>query len=177
MTTPILGKIYRILSDSHPEVLPYYGSTTQTLKKIWGQHKCIKNNCASKQIMIYEDTRIELVEELLCESEEDLLVRKKWYIENNSCCNKNIPLLSEEERNAYNKTYNKAYIDSHKEKRNAYNKVYNELHKEEIKAYRQLHKEELNAKAREYYAKKKLINATTTPPNCSLAGHHGDSSS
>ena len=88
MTEETTGRIYLIRSDLHPELLPYYGSTIQTLKQRWGRHKSKSNNTASKELMGYSDVRIELVEELVCESIAILRKKEQWYIENNKCCNK-----------------------------------------------------------------------------------------
>jgi len=144
MASQLQGKVYRILSDLHPEVLPYYGSTINTLKERWGKHNRKGNNTSSKQIMVFDDARIELVEEVVCDSKEELLIREKWWIQNNPCCNKQTPIQSVEELRVYMKTYNKSY---------------QETHKEEIKASQkakwELHKEKYNATRRERYAKKK----------------------
>ena len=121
MAEAITGRIYRIISESHPEVLPYYGSTIQPLKKRWNGHKTSFNSTCSSQLMEFEDVRMELVEEFVCESITTLHQREQWYIDNHPCCN---------EKNAYvgmdSKEYNKAYRQNHKEQLKAYDKANSE---------------------------------------------------
>lgn len=168
MATTIRGRIYRILSDSHQEVPPYYGSTIRELKERWWEHKSLTNDTSSKQLMLFEDARIELVEEVICDSVEELHSREKWWICNNPCCNVKTPMRTEEElkssQNAYHeahkeeaKAYKKAYYEDHKDEIKASQKAYYEANKEEAKAYNASHKKERNAKQRERRAKKKLI--------------------
>ena len=132
MAILIDGKIYRIVSDSHPEVLPYYGSTVKTLKKRFTNHKSPFNTSSSKQIMIFDDARIELVEELICETKEELRLREDWFVRNNPCCNERNPKY---DKNVANKNaYLKTYYNLHKEEAKANQKVYRELHRDEINA-------------------------------------------
>ena len=118
----ITGRIYRIISDSHPEVLPYYGSTTRTLKLRWYSHRSKDNHTVSKQLMEFDDVRIELLEEFICESITALHQREQWYIDNHQCCNK------------YNTTHNaREYLNQwnkdNKERKKAYNKAYRDKKK------------------------------------------------
>jgi hypothetical protein len=124
MAEVFTGRIYRILSDSHPEVLPYYGSTKRKLYDRWNTHKSIHNRTVSKKLMIYDDVRIELVEEFVCDSKITLLQREKWYINNNPCCNDRFPIQTEEERKLYILEYNKANLQKRAEqKRNLRKKI------------------------------------------------------
>jgi len=130
MAEAITGRIYRILSESHPEVLPYYGSTIRTLKDRWSMHKSAGNKTCSKQLMGFDDVRMELLEEIVCDSIKTLHTREQWYIDNHPCCNNRNAVYDKKE---YMKTYNKA----HQEQRKEYMKTYNETHREQQKANRE----------------------------------------
>jgi len=75
-----LGKIYKIVSPSHPEVPPYFGSTCDALSRRMSGHRCDmkrrKNNTASKALMCFDDAIILLVEEFPCDNKEQLLARE-----------------------------------------------------------------------------------------------------
>lgn len=74
-----LGKIYKIVSPSHPEIPPYFGSTVQRLSVRMGEHrknfKQGKGN-SSKALMCFPDAIILLVEEFPCENKEQLHARE-----------------------------------------------------------------------------------------------------
>lgn len=78
------GKIYKIVSPSHPNLI-YYGSTVQALSVRFGGHKRRKqeslkyqnvNSYTSEQILQYEDATIYLVENFSCNSKEELRKRE-----------------------------------------------------------------------------------------------------
>jgi len=148
MAEAITGRIYRIISDSHPEVLPYIGSTIRTLKDRWYQHKSPTNQTVSKHLMEFEDVRMELLEEIVCESLRTLHQREQWYIDNNECCNKiNAFGCDWKEHKSYyeaNKEaqleYNKAYRKANKEVIKQQKKAYVETHKEAIKEYKKAYR-------------------------------------
>lgn len=160
MAAAITGRIYRIISDSHPEVLPYYGSTIRSLKDRWWKHKN-DNRCVSKQLMEFDDIRMELLEEFVCESIIALRQREQWYIDNHPCCNKSNAIGLDIENV---KNIKKKYREAHIEELNRKHREYKEVHKEEInrkgreymKQYCEANKEEINRKKRERRAKKKL---------------------
>ena len=110
MTEAITGRIYRIISDSHPEVLPYIGSTIRSLKQRWNQHTSNSEKIASKQLMEFEDVRMELMEEFVCDSITTLHQREQWYIDNHPCCNKiNAYGYDKENQKEYNKKKQRQY--------------------------------------------------------------------
>lgn len=127
------GKIYKIVSDSHPQDV-YYGSTCQSLSCRMSGHRSefkleINRTCCNT-IITYGDAKIFLVEKFPCDSKEELLQRERHYIENNKCINKRLPIISEEEKKKKNVTYNQAHKEeskqacikyelSHKEERSA----------------------------------------------------------
>jgi hypothetical protein len=74
-----LGKIYKIVSPSHPEVPPYFGSTCQSLSMRMAGHRAdFKRGKlgTSKKLMCFEDAIILLVEEYPCENREQLCTRE-----------------------------------------------------------------------------------------------------
>jgi hypothetical protein len=85
------GKIYKLISPSHPELI-YYGSTTKKyLSSRLAGHRCdYKNNIniTSKEIMQYDDVIIVLVETFSCNNKNELLKKEYEYILNNPCINK-----------------------------------------------------------------------------------------
>ena len=105
----------------------YYGSTIKTLKKRLFLHKYTHNNCETRH-MNKDNMTIELIEEV--EDEEQLKWRERYYIENNECVNKYIPIRTEEERIQYQKTYNDGRYMRNKEKYRQYNHDNKELIKQ-----------------------------------------------
>ncbi len=91
------AKIYKI--TCYENNLIYYGSTTRTLKQRLQNHKINykrflknkRNNVMSFDIVKYDSCKIELVENYPCQSKKELSLRERYYIENNECCNKQIP--------------------------------------------------------------------------------------
>lgn len=95
------AKIYKITSGD----LVYYGSTTETIERRFNKHKANKKlftdgrnrNCSVFQIINNLDCKIELIENFPCETKIELLERERFYILNNICINKNIPLSNSKE--------------------------------------------------------------------------------
>ena len=156
------GKIYKIVSPSHPELV-YYGSTCNELYKRFYCHKQLTfNSTQSKLIMCYDDAKIILVESYPCNNRNELEAKEFEYITNNECVNK-----CGKGRDIENqKEYRKEYYTIHKESHNNKMKQYYEEHKEEYskkwKQYYEEHKEELIENKKEYLKKhyeehKKLI--------------------
>ena len=91
------GKIYKITCSEND--LVYYGSTTKTLKIRLSKHKSAyklyleerHNYMTSFEIMKYASAKIELVEDYPCNTKKELLEKERFYIENNICCNSDIP--------------------------------------------------------------------------------------
>ena len=120
------GKIYKITCDESG--LTYYGSTTQPLCIRLYQHKK-GSKCMTKHMI---NPKIHLLENFPCNTKEELLKREQWYIKNNKCCNRIIPLrtrkqYSEDNKDKikeYNKEYREANKDKIAEKKKEYNKEY-----------------------------------------------------
>jgi hypothetical protein len=98
--TQFEGKIYKIVSDNHDGV--YIGSTTKTIQERFTQHKkgyneWTKNPEVKKFISCYSlmelgKCRIELVEEIKCDTLQDLQIREGYHIKNTkNIVNKYIP--------------------------------------------------------------------------------------
>lgn len=86
------GKIYKVVCDETGMI--YYGSTTQPLyKRAWSHRN--NNGCMTKDMT---NPKIYLVEDYPCERKEQLLMRERYYIDNNECCNKLNPIRTIEEK-------------------------------------------------------------------------------
>ena len=185
MTDYSKSKIYKLISYSHMEIHPYYGSTTQQLSQRKGQHKnaynrYVRNNgpyYSSFELMKFNDVRIVLVLEYPCETNQQLLMKENEFIEGNECVNKQRAIQTIEENKQHHKLSDKRYNDSHKVKRKQYrdthkdkskqyyeknkiklnqqHKQYKETNKVKIKQYNDSHRLEINRKQREYYQKQK----------------------
>jgi len=74
--------------------------------------------------MGFDDVRMELLEELVCDSIRTLHTREQWYIDNNECCNKQNAVGDKKE---YQKTYNEIRREQRKEYKKANRERINEL--------------------------------------------------
>ena len=137
------GKIYKIVCNLTNEI--YIGSTCMpTLAKRLADHRSKfkrwnegkGGNTKSFQIIERCDYSIVLIENVNCETKEELFKRERYHIESNTCINKVIPLRTRAE-----------YRDEHKEEI----KQYYLDHKEEIKQYYLDHKEQKKEYEKEYY--------------------------
>ena len=116
------GKIYKIISNNTDKV--YYGSTVSLLCRRKAQHNYdFKNNLnflSCREIINNEHWDLVLVEDYPCEKKEQLLMRERYYIENNDCINKTNPIVSKEERKIYENKYNKKNREKQKAKQHIY---------------------------------------------------------
>lgn len=120
------GKIYKIICDETN--LTYYGSTVQPLSKRLSQHRECKNEKKYKTNMM-KNMKIYLVEDYPCDRKEQLLMRERYYIENNECCNKVVPLRTKKE-----------YYEDHKEHIIENVKEWGEKNKEKVREYKRKYK-------------------------------------
>jgi hypothetical protein len=127
------SKIYKLISPHTNEV--YYGSTKVSLSNRKSQHKTSfkkyqltgKGYYTSFKLFELGDVEIILVEECKdIENREQLLRRERFFIENNDCINKNIPIQTIEEK---------------KEKEVITSAIYREKNKEVIKEKYEINKE------------------------------------
>lgn len=98
------SKIYKIVNNVSDKI--YIGSTTQSLSSRMSVHRYEynirrRNNCRSQKIFEedYDSTQIILLEDCNFETKEQLKARERYYIDNNNCVNKQIPLRTRQEYN------------------------------------------------------------------------------
>ena len=97
------SKIYK-LTTIHDPNLVYYGSTVNPLYKRKNKHKNKFKNadykCSSYKLfeLGLDDVEITLVENVNCNNKEELLQRERFYIENNNCVNRQLPIRTSEEK-------------------------------------------------------------------------------
>jgi hypothetical protein len=143
------GKIYKIISKSNTDLV-YYGATTRSLNIRMEGHKTNKHRCKSKIIIDIGDAEIELVELYPCNSKKELDERERFYILNNKCVNKQIPLRTRKEYYQDNIELLKEYYKEHyKENADKY-KEYREDNAEKMKEYSKEYKKENAEKLKEY---------------------------
>ena len=90
------AKIYKIINDSMPELV-YYGSTCNTFNRRLNNHKNNPNKCSSKVLFEYGKPQMILIEKYPCKDLLELKQRERFYIENNECINKVVPLQTKKE--------------------------------------------------------------------------------
>ncbi len=80
------GKIYKITGGG----LTYIGSTTETIEKRLNRHKAYlkeNRNCASRNVIVHDDCKIELLELFPCENKKQLIEREQYYLSQIENCN------------------------------------------------------------------------------------------
>ena len=115
------GKIYKIVNNVND--LVYYGSTTQPLYKRLNNHKRRRSCNVFKMNVEDNQLKIILVENYSCNNKEELESRERYFIENNNCINKNIPLRTDKEYREDNKEKIKEWRDNNKDYFKNYNKI------------------------------------------------------
>jgi len=133
------GKIYKITCETG---LIYIGSTTRLLKERLRQHKY--DMCRCKDFI---NPKIELIENVECETKTELLTRERYYIESIECVNLRIPLRTYEESLKHRR---EQYSKCDKEARAKKKKEYYELNKDKIKAKNKLWHEKNKEKTKQY---------------------------
>ena len=101
----VVGKIYKLTSKNTNKV--YYGSTTFVFclsmrllnQRLLNHEQCYHSYKLGKRgyqssfdIIECGDYKIELVEDVVGTDKKDLLTRERYYIENNDCVNRLVPL-------------------------------------------------------------------------------------
>ena len=131
------GKVYKLVCNTTGFV--YYGSTCEiTLARRLADHKTKynqKKQLTSSKIIENGNYGIFLVEMYPCNSRDELNMRERFYIENNECVNKMIPIRTKEEKTLrikeYNAKYHPLFYEKNKEKKSEYHRQHNK--KEEVK--------------------------------------------
>ena len=143
------GKIYKIISQNHPELV-YFGSTTQNLcLRMAGHRRDFKKNnknITSKQVLQFEDAQIILVINFPCNSKEELNSKEADYIKNNECVNKTIPTRTKKEY----------YLDNKEQFKQYYLENESKLREKRVK-YLENNKDEINLRRRNKYKENRLV--------------------
>jgi hypothetical protein len=135
------GLIYKITCNITNNI--YIGSTTQKLNVRISKHmykyKLYKNGLShfvsSYLIFDNNDYKYECIEEIEVDTKEEILLREKWYIQNNKCVNYNNPIESKQEYKKRHKIANKKYYETHKQEIKDKQREYNEEHKDNKREY------------------------------------------
>ena len=128
----------------------YIGSTKLKLNKRLNAHKSKNNKCVSKEIIERDNYKMNVLEELSCENQKQLLIKEREYVEKNSCINKQIPT------NLFNGESQKRYKENHKELVRERQKIYDsnrdkEKVKEQCKKYYEKNKEKCSDYKKKWY--------------------------
>ena len=142
------GKVYKIVCNNTGKV--YIGSTTQPLSKRLVAHRLNYKKylngkysfVTSFEIIKENNYEIILIENVPCNNKEELRRKERYYIENNKCVNKVIPLRTDQE-----------YQQDKKEILNQKSKIYKQKNKDKIKEYQQNNRDRLIKYHKEYYKK------------------------
>ncbi len=105
------GKIYKIISDQTDKM--YFGATVQKYlcERFRGHKKDMKKGkyCSSKEILVFDDAQIVLIENFPCNSKNELAARERHFIELNKdvCVNIQVPGRTIKEYNQTQKVKDK----------------------------------------------------------------------
>ena len=148
------AKIYKLVCNKTGMI--YVGSTCQRLlcKRLSGHvanYKRWKNGktnnyTTSFKIIENNDYYMELLEDVSCNSFDELAKKERRYIESIDCVNKCIPIRTDKEY----KQYKKQYREDNKEKINQKQKEYREANKDHYKQYREANKEKIKQQRKQY---------------------------
>lgn len=133
------GKIYKIVNEDLPDLV-YYGSTIQTIKKRFNEHKSKNNVCCSKKLFKTDKVKIELVENYPCNTKRELEIREKYYILKFECINSSVPSNTKTKEEL--KIKMKKYRENNKESIKIQQKKYREDNKEAIKIKKKKYQED-----------------------------------
>ena len=147
------SKIYKLVLDHTDQI--YIGSTCQNLcDRLSGHARDFRKgkNCSSKKLFELGKVKIILIENVPCDSKEELLKHERNYIETMVCVNKLIPFRSKEEKIEYQKEYklknNEEILKKMKE--------YRLKNKEKKKEYDLKNIDKIKESKKEHYLKNKI---------------------
>lgn len=152
------SKIYKVICSETGKI--YIGSTTQKLcKRLW-EHKTPTCKCLTKTFI---NPKIFLIENVPCNSKEELHAIERKFIENTECVNYYIPTRTKKEWIEDNKKYLKEWKKEHYQKNKKtitkIHKQYYEKNKQKIieqtKEYKEKHLEESKKWKKDWYEKNK----------------------
>jgi hypothetical protein len=139
------AKIYNIISGD----LRYYGSTCETYlsRRLQGHLQHFRKNTqfqTSFPLLETGDFKIELVENYPCSSKEELHKRERWWIENNTCVNHNLPSRTnaEYQRTPKMKEYKRKWYEENKDRQGDKSKEKYKQNPEIMKQYQKKYYEE-----------------------------------
>lgn len=89
-------KVYKMINDDMPGLV-YYGSTIQTLKRRFQQHKYDSPNQKVKSSKLFEIGEPKIIQLDVFDNELDMYKKEKEYIENNECLNIAIPSIKKKD--------------------------------------------------------------------------------
>jgi len=155
------GQIYSI--RSHQTNLIYIGSTCQPLHKRFYQHKKSNKYCSSNEIICFEDSYIELIENFPCNSKKELNRREGQHIRITDCVNRLIAGRTKQEWNNDNKDkiakQRREYIEVNRDIINETRKEYVDANRDIInkkqREWREINKEKISEQRKKLYASKK----------------------
>ena len=149
----MIGIIYKITCELTKEA--YYGSTTTSLNLRKNNHKM--GTSTSKQIIDRGKWNIAAIETVTYEDKKELLMRERHYIENNECINKNLPIITAEEKKAHQQEcIGKWYVEHRREHIKAcgeYTQNHLEQHKISMKKYYNNNRDKMLEYQRQYRQK------------------------
>ena len=150
----MIGIIYKITCELTKEV--YYGSTSTSLNLRKNNHK-MGSTSSSKQIIERGKWTISAIETINYENKSELLLRERFYIENNECINKNLPITTAEEKKAQQQDcMRKWYLEHRREhikKCGEYTAAHLDQHKISMKKYYDNNRDKMLQYQREYRQK------------------------
>jgi hypothetical protein len=176
----IEGYIYKLVSDKTDKI--YIGSTIKNLTtRLYYHYKNKdKDNTSSKELLIHDDVRIELIEPFLYNDVKELRQKEREYISKNKdiCVNVRCKTINEKERAA-------EWREKNREKTREYDRqlrlqkrelnplpppLTDEEKKQKKKEYHALHKKEKSEYDKQYReAKKDILNEDNT---CECGGKY-----
>ena len=179
------SRIYKIVDNTNGNI--YIGSTTQTLSRRLAKHTSdygsyLNDKCrfmTSFNIIQNGNYEIILIENVNCETKEQLYARERFHIENNICVNKVIPMRIEgESKKIYYKnnkkeilTKQKHYYEANKEHISEREKNKYEINKEKIKERVNLYRENNKETITEKKATKYMCKCGKEYTNCHKSRH------
>jgi len=137
----------------------YYGSTTSLYRKHNHMHN---NSTSSKEIIDGGNWTMKTLETIFYKDKSELLLRERWYIQNNDCVNINLPITtiwekSEQQSETMRKWYIKnkkkhlitcaKYQETHKEKHAQAMQRYQQKNFERIRIYQRAYRQKQHDQA------------------------------
>jgi hypothetical protein len=160
------SKVYKLVSKTNMDVLPYIGSTTkQYLCQRFNQHRTnYKNFLKGKyhyvsSFKLFEECGIDdiiivLLEKVNANSKDELHTRERYYIENTVCVNKVKPIRTKEDDKKYEKERYEQNKEHFKEKYERNKEKILEYYKNK---YKQNRDKILNQQKEKYEQNKEII--------------------